>query len=100
MIRSRPSIKDFIAGDGEFLIAMSREEITLIGALLGMVKLGHRQYQQAAMSILDALEEVTDDEDFSLTALLDVQPTLEVRDPQTFDVIAQYGNDHVFEINV
>jgi hypothetical protein len=100
MIRTRPSTLDMIVGDGEFLIAMSQDEITLIGALLGLVKLGHKQYEQAAMNILEALEEITDDSEFCNTALADVQPVIDIRDPQTFDVIAQYDDTMIIEINV
>lgn len=100
MIRTRPTTEDLIAGDGEFLIAMSQDEITLIGALLGMVRLGQRQYQQAAMNIMDALEDLTDDQDFTTTALVDVQPQLEVRDSNTFDIIARYDDSHIFEFIV
>jgi hypothetical protein len=89
-----------IVGDGEYVIAMSIEEITLIGALLGMVKLGQRPYQVAAMHLLDALEDVTADVDFSSNALADVEPILEVRDPNTFDIIARYDDTHIFEFAV
>lgn len=89
-----------IAGDGEYLIAMTHDEITLIGALLGMVKLGHRPYQVAALNIMDALEEITLDEDFTTTALMDVRPVLEVRDSNTLDVIAMYDDDYIFEMIV
>jgi hypothetical protein len=99
VIRTRPS-EDVIVGDGEFLIAMSQDELTLLGALLGMVKLGQRQYQVAAMNLLDALEDITDNQDFSSDALADVQPILEVRDPNTFDIIANYDDTHIFEFVV
>jgi hypothetical protein len=99
VIRTRPS-EDLIVGDGEYVIAMSIEEITLLGALLGMVKLGQRPYQVAAMNLLDALEDITDDQDFSTNALADVQPILEVRDPNTFDIIANYDDTHIFEFVV
>jgi hypothetical protein len=89
-----------IVGDGEFLIAISQDELTLLGALLGMVRLGQRQYQVAAMNLLDALEDITDDQEFSSAALADVQPILEVRDPATFDIIASYDDTHIIEFIV
>jgi hypothetical protein len=89
-----------IVGDGEFLIAMSRDELTLLGALLGMVRLGQRPYQVAAMNLLDALEDITDNQDFSSDALADVQPLLEVREPVTFDIIGSYDDTHIIEIIV
>lgn len=100
MIKTRPTPEIQIAGDGEFLIAFSQDELTLLGALLGMVKLGHRRYEQAALNIIDALEEITLDSDFTLTCLEDIQPTLEVRDPVTLDIIAEYDDTHLFEISV
>ena len=100
MIRTRPSSADMIAGDGEFLIAISQDELTLLGALLGMVRLGHRPYQQAAMNLLDAIEDITDDQEFCSTALADVQPLLEVREPITFDIIGSYDDTHIIEIIV
>lgn len=100
MIRTRESQEIPIAGSGQFVIAMNIEEIMLLGALLGMVKLGHRQYEQAALKLMDALEEITDDPDFTLTALMEVRPTIKVHEPDTFDVIAEYDETYVFEISV
>lgn len=99
MIRTRPTENE-IAGDGDFLIAMSIEEVMLIGSLLGMIKLGPRPYQQAALNLMDALEELTGDSDFTLSALTEVQPTVEVHEPVSYNKIAEYDESYIFEINV
>ncbi len=100
MIRTRPTQEDEIAGVGEFKIAMSFEELVLISSFLGMVKLGVRPYQQAAMNLIDAIEELTADQDFTSFALSEIQPVLEVRDPSTFDIVGEFTDDHIFEFVV
>ncbi len=100
VIRTRQEPGLEVYGDGEHIIAMDQMQLELLAAFLGMVKLGHRPYQQAAMRLLDAIEEITDDVDFCSYALAEIEPVLEVHDPNTFDIIAQYDADHVIEIIV
>jgi len=100
MIRTRSNSSDTIAGDGDFIIAMSIDELILIASLLGMVKLGQRPYQIAALNLMDSLEELTADKDFTLTALSEVQPTFEVLESTGFTTIAEYDETYIVEISV
>lgn len=97
MIRTRPD--EDVAGYGDILIAISQEELELIGAMIGMIRLGKTPYQSAAMRLIDTMEQVTLDDDWTSTALGLVAPVLEVRDDD-FDIIARYDEDHIFEFVV
>ena len=102
MIRTRPDFDDStpIAGNGQYVLALDQEELELIAAFVGMVKLGQRPYEEAAFRILDAIEELTDDPDFSLDALNEIQPTVEILDGSTCNTVAEYDYSHVFQFCV
>lgn len=102
MIKTRKAPEDElnIVGSGDFIMALNTDQLELIGALLGMVKLGRSQYQQAAFDIIDMLEGLTGDEDFTSFALGQVMPILEVHDSDSYDIIATYDDDHIFEFLV
>jgi len=102
MIRTRkdPADEIEIVGTGNFIMALDTDQLELMGALLGMVKLGPAPYQQAALKLLNYLEELSGDSEFSSYALGEVMPVLEVRDSDSFDIIAIYDDDHIFEFVV
>lgn len=100
MIRTRFTPEDEIAGTGDFIIAMSIDELILIGSLLSLVKLGQRPYQIAALNLMDTLEVLTADQDFALTSLTEVQPTFEILDPNGFEKIAEYDETYIVQIDV
>lgn len=102
MIRTRKDPADDIniVGTGDFVMALDIAQLELLGALLGMVKLGHSPYQQAALEMLDMLEELTGDDEFTSYALGEVMPVIEIHDGDSFDVIATYDDDHIIEIIV
>lgn len=88
-----------IVGDGPFIIAMEQDELELISALLGLVRLGHNQYQRAALRLMNSIEAVSADADFFSYALDQVQPVIEVFD-DTRTVMARYDKDSDLEIVV
>ena len=100
VIRTRDLPGPDIYGDGEHIIAMDQMQLELLAAFLGMVKLGQRPYQEAAMRLLETIEEITDDVDFCSYALGEIEPILEIHDPDTFDITAQYGPEHIIEFIV
>ena len=101
MIRTRKNTFEEIniEGSGPFIIAMSADELELIGSLLGMVRLGKSPYQLSALNLIDVLEKVTGDREFTSTAISAVMPVLEVLN-DSFEVVAVYGDDNIFEFVV
>ncbi len=99
MIRTRPQ-ETVVGGSGKYVLALNKEELQLISALTVMCRLGPGLYEEAAMSISEKIETVTGLADHGLEALMDVAPTFSVRDPLTLDVIAEYDEDYVVEINI
>lgn len=92
-----------IIGTGPFVMAMTAEQLELLGSLLFLVKGGQSPYQAAAMELCDNLEVLSCDVDFCLYSYESVMPTIEIRDVDTLDVIAIYDNntgDHIVEIIV
>lgn len=102
MIKTRKDPADDIniVGTGEFIMALGTDQLELMGALLGMVKLGKSPYQQAALELLNYLDELTGDQEYSSYALGQVMPILEVHDGETYDIIATYDDDHLIEFLV
>ena len=100
MIRTRPQSELGIVGNGEFIVALDKAELQLISALAVMCRLGSGTYEEAAVRILDKIEDVTGEIDFGLEALVDISPSFSIRDPLTLDVIAEYDEDFIVEINV
>jgi hypothetical protein len=104
MIRTRPTetqTEDLgIIGDGPYLLALHHDQLELIGCFMGMIRGGHSLYQEAAADLMDILETATGDQDFCLTSLEAIMPTVNVHEPLTYDLIAQYDEDHSFEFNV
>ena len=101
MIRTRQDAQNHsTAGTGPYILALSTEELQLISALIVMCRLGHGTYETAAMNISNLVEQVSGIDDFGLEALMDVSPSFSIRDPLTLDVIAEYDEDYVIEINV
>ena len=100
VIKTRKEQEIEIVGNGPFIMALTSEQIELIGAMMGMIRLGQTPYQQAALDIMDMLEDLTGDDEFTTYCLGEVMPILEVRDGVDFDVIATYDDDHIFEFVV
>jgi len=102
-IRTRANpldMTDMVVGHGPHIIAMSDEQLELLAALLGMVKLGSvRPHQIAALELLDSIETLTDDPDYPSRALALIQPMLEVYDDQ-YTMVRRYDADYNFEIIV
>lgn len=81
-------MEDLIPGSGEYVFAVTHEELELISALVGMVNYGiGRPYREAAFRLSNTIDELVDDADFSLTSATKIGPQFEVHDPDTFDVI-------------
>jgi hypothetical protein len=101
MIKTRNTIDtiDVHGGDGDIVIAVTAEELELMGAMLCMIKLGHRPYQKAAKKLLDTLTEVSGDSDYSLSCFSVIDPCLEVSD-MLLNTIAVYDSDNIFQIVV
>lgn len=102
MIKTRKAPEDElnIVGTGEFIMALNTDQLELLGALLGMVKLGQSQYQNAAFEMIDLMEELTGDDEYSSFALGQVMPIVEIHDGESYDVIATYDDDHIIEFIV
>ena len=97
MIKSRPPLQSAtVAGKGPYTINMTYESLELIGALVSLVKLGHHnKHRRAAYELFEALEELTNDCDFSCDALERVQPVFEIHDADTYDVLDQRSHNEV-----
>ena len=100
VIKTRKDSGPQIVGSGDFIMALTTDQLELIGSMMGMIKLGHTPYQQAALDIMNMLEELTGDDEFTSYCLGVVQPVLEVRDGEDYDIIATYDDDHIFEFIV
>ena len=99
VIKTRKDPGVNIVGTGDFIMALTSDQLELIGALIGMVKLGDRPYQEAAFEIIEMLSDLTGDDEFTSFCLGTVQPVLEVHDDD-YDIIATYDDDHIFEFVV
>jgi hypothetical protein len=99
MIKTRKDPADQIVGHGDCIMALTTDQLELIGAMMGMIKLGRSPYQEAAYQIIDMLEELTGDDEYTSYCLGAVQPILEVHG-ENYDVIATYDDDHIFEFVV
>ncbi len=99
MIKTRKGSTEQVYGIGPNKLALTNEQMELIGALMGTIKLGYSKYQEAAMGIIDMLEEITGDDDYTSYCLDAVGPILEVYDDE-YNVIATYDDDHIFEFIV
>jgi hypothetical protein len=98
MIRTREHLdfdENTPCGKGPHVIAITDAELELIAAFCGMVKLGHRPYQAAAMKLIDTIEELTGDVDFTSYALAEIEPVLEVRD-DNYNLIETYDSSDIF----
>ena len=100
VIKTRKEQDIAIIGDGEFIIALTSNQLELIGAMMGMIKLGNRPYQKAAYEIICMLEDLTGDDEFTSFCLEAIEPILEVHDGDDYDVIAMYDDTHIFEFIV
>jgi len=99
-IRTRPSQNGIEIAPGETLLILNQEQVELIAALLCMVKLGHRPYQNAALELSEMLDELNGNVDFGLECLASVNPKFNILDPDTLDIVASYDDDDIIEIVV
>lgn len=103
MIRTRPNFGDSepaVFGSGQYTIAITQEQLELIAAFTGMIKLGARPYENAAFDLLTTIEELTGDVDFPSYAINEIQPTLRVRDPNDLSIIEAFDADTIVEFLV
>ncbi len=100
MIKTRKDTELNIAGNGEHLVALTADQMELIGAFLGMVRLGSGScYCEAAFDLIEIFEKINDDEEYTSYCLEAVKPILEVRGDD-FEIIATYDDDHLFEFEL
>jgi hypothetical protein len=59
------------AGEGEFTLRMTVEELQVISAMLYVTRLGPGTYQRASMKLMGTIEQITD-KDFQARAADDV----------------------------
>lgn len=100
MIKTRKDSGPQIVGKGDFVMALTTDQLELIGAMMGMIKLGQSSYQEAAFEIIDMLDELTGDDEYTSYCLGAVMPVLEVHDGDDYDIIATYDDNHIFEFVV
>ena len=100
VIKTRKDPITNIVGNGDFIMALTAEQLELIGSMMGMIKLGNSPYQEAAYEIIEMLSDLTGDEDFTSYCLGAVLPILEVHSGDDYDIIATYDDDHIFEFVV
>lgn len=81
-------------------MGMTADQMKLIGAMMGMIKLGKSVYQQAAFDIINMLDELSRDDDFTSFCLGEVMPVLEVHSSDDYGIIAVYDDDHILEFIV
>jgi len=86
-IKTRKDPVPTILGDGPFQIGMTYEQLQLLGAFLSITKLGAGTYQNAAYGLMEIIETMVDDNDFSIDALGIVLPKFSIHDENTYDVI-------------
>jgi hypothetical protein len=95
MIKTRPTLDDLIAGTGDYLVALDLEELKLIGAILGLVNLGHSGYGDVAHNLVMTIEEAADDPEFCLNSLEEISPKFNVHDPESYEVINIFDHDDI-----
>ena len=69
------------AGDGEFTLQVSREELELIASTLYITRLNGGKYGYAARSLLDTIDEAVGLTDWAMQAYDNVSPIFEVELP-------------------
>lgn len=98
MIRTRPDLKEMIAGDGEYIIAVTQEQLQLIAAYCGLTTLGlNRPFREAAADLMQTIVDAMDDEDFLQDSLELIQPTVTIHDSNTWSPLETYD---AFSLNV
>ena len=78
---------------------MNDHELQLVGALLGLIKMGFSPYKQAAAKLLETVEEASNDPDFCINALNTIEPQIQIYDDD-YALIQTYDSDTTIEIIV
>ena len=86
-IKTRKDHTPTTLGEGPFQIGLTYEQLQLLGAFLSITKLGSGTYQNAAYGLMEIIETMVDDNDFSIDALGIVLPKFSIHDENTYDVI-------------